>query len=422
LLIAMSGLLLLTGAGAVGAPHVRAWYHYQSGQRALERRAFAEARDHAAVCLVVWPHSPKAHLLAARAARRAGLLDEARQYLDGCPSSPDILEDRQLERFLLQAQRDGLAEVEQLLLEQVQLDHPQSPAILETLTWEWMRRHQLGQARDALEMWRQRQPGEAEVPVRLGWIAERLFHQTEAVDHYRQALALDPSRTAVRQRLGEMLVNLSRGEEAAEQFEFLLRERPDDTAVLLGLARARFKQARLDAAEKLLDDVLTRRPDLAAALGERGRLALVRGQTERAEEWLRRAVAAAPHEGEIIYSLVQCLEKRDKRAEAEEYAARLRRIDEDQGRMRGLMERVLRAPTSAPLRCEIGVIFLRNDFREDGLRWLHTALEQDPNYRPAHKALAESYQQAGQLDLAARHRQAAQTGAKGPLALPAAPP
>jgi Tfp pilus assembly protein PilF len=58
------------------------------------------------------------------------------------------------------------------------------------------------------------------------------------------------------------------------------------------------------------------------------------------------------------------------------------------------------------------MIFLRNGEPQKGLRWLGMALQQDPWHRPAHQALAEYYQETGRLDLAARHRQLAQPGAK----------
>jgi Tfp pilus assembly protein PilF len=177
--------------------------------------------------------------------------------------------------------------------------------------------------------------------------------------------------------------------------------------MLLGLARCRFNQSRLEEAEGLLDDLLARQPDMPAALGERGRLALAQRQPERAESWLRLAATALPHDREIIYNLVRCLERLDKHADAEEHSARLRRIDEDLARMGGLIQQVLKTPNSASLRHDIGVLFLRNGFLEDGVNWLRTALEQDPSYRPAHQALAEHYRRTGKLDAAERHRRAA---------------
>jgi tetratricopeptide (TPR) repeat protein len=383
------GLLLSATAVYVSGPYLRAGYHYQAGQKALERRAFIEAQKHAAVCLEVWPRGARSHLLAARAARRAGLLDEAQQHLDACPPSPDILEERQLERMLLQVQRGGLAEVDQLLRQQVELDHPQSPAILEVLSWEWMRTFQLGEALWATEVWLQRQPREIEALVRHGWICEHLSHKIDALEDYRQALALDPHRDPVRQRLAEILLSLHQDGEAAEQFEYLRRKRPEDSAALLGLVRCRIQQSRLDEAEELLDDLLAHHKEVRAALGERGRLALARGQLEQAEAWLRRAVAALPHDKDIVYNLICCLQRQGKDGEAEAYVARLRQIEEDARRMEKLVQQVLQTPKSAPLRYEIGILFLRNGFEEDGRNWLRTALEQDPTYQPARQALAQ---------------------------------
>lgn len=382
-------LLLLAAAACAGWPYLRAWHHYRAGQNALERRAFAEAREHAAVCLETWPRGVRSRLLAARAARRSGLLDEAQHHLDACPPSADILEERQLERILLSVSRGGFAEMEQLLLEQVELDHPQSPAILEVLTWQWMRTFRLRETLQALEVWRQRQPHEPEALVRHGWVCEHLLRKTDALEDYRQALALDPHRDSVRQRLAEILVSLRQGGEAAEQFEYLARKRPDDPAVLVGLARCRIQQSRLDEAEELLDELLARHADVPLALGERGRLALARGQPDRAEPWLRRAAAARPYDKEIVYNLIPCLEHQGKHAEAETFAVRLRQIEEDARRMDKLVHQVLQTPNSAPLRYEIGVLFLRNGLEEDGLSWLRTALEQDPNHQLTRQALEE---------------------------------
>ncbi len=387
-------LLLLAAAACAGGPYLRAWYHYQAGQNALERRAFTEAREHAAVCLGTWPHGARSRLLAARAARCSGLLDEAQQHLNACPPSADILEECQLERILIRASHGGLDEVAQLLLEQVELDHPQSPAILEVLTWQWMRSFQLQEALRATAVWHQLRPNEPEALWRHGWVCENLSRKTDALEDYRQALALDPYRDPVRLRLAEILISFRQGDEAAEHFEYLARKRPEDSAVLVGLARCRAQQSRLDEAEKLLDDFLDRHADAPAVLGERGRLALARGQLDRAELWLRRAAAALPYEKEIVYSLVQCLERQGKTAEAETYSARLRQLEDDARRMSKLIQQVLQTPKSAPLRYEIGVLFLRNGMEEDGLRWLRTALEQDANYQPARQALEDHKKKA----------------------------
>ena len=51
-------------------------------------------------------------------------------------------------------------------------------------------------------------------------------------------------------------------------------------------------------------------------------------------------------------------------------------------------------------RCETGTLLLRNGREQEGVRWLISALRNDPLYRPAHKALADHYERLGKRDLA----------------------
>jgi len=62
-------------------------------------------------------------------------------------------------------------------------------------------------------------------------------------------------------------------------------------------------------------------------------------------------------------------------------------LDADLARLNAVRNEVLKRPDDAALRCEGGVLFLRNGEREEGLRWLQLALRLDPNYEPARAAL-----------------------------------
>ncbi len=42
---------------------------------------------------------------------------------------------------------------------------------------------------------------------------------------------------------------------------------------------------------------------------------------------------------------------------------------------------------------------------DEGVRWLHSGLREDPTSVPLHQALADYYQQIGNRDRAAHHRQ-----------------
>jgi predicted Zn-dependent protease len=401
LLLAGLGLLGLAGASL---PHLRAWCSLRRARGALLRRDFHGARADLEACLATWPRRADLRLLTARTCRRAGLPDEAEAHLDACRDSPEVEEARVLELALLRAQRGGLPEVEDYLRKQVEQGHPDAVLVLEVLTWEWMRTHRLPEARAYLDVWLGLSPDDPEALVRRGWVAERLFLFSGAVRDYEKALEREPGRDEVRLRLAEILTRTDGGGAGAAHYERLRESRPDDPEVLLGLARCRSQQGKEDEAEGLLDALLARHPGHPQALTERARLALARGQAARAERWLRKAAARAPHDREVVYGLARCLARRGKRAEAAAYRARLARIDEDRRRMHALVGRVLRSPRDAALRCEVGRLFLRNGFHSDGVRWLHGALQIDPECRPAHEALAAHHERQGNPEQAARHR------------------
>src|SRR5262249_6479458 len=77
-------VLVLSVGAAFGGVHAWAWYHLHAGQTALQRYQNEAARAHLKSCLKIWPRSVTAHLLAARAERRAGDWTGAEQHLDEC--------------------------------------------------------------------------------------------------------------------------------------------------------------------------------------------------------------------------------------------------------------------------------------------------------------------------------------------------
>jgi hypothetical protein len=76
--------------------------------------------------------------------------------------------------------------------------------------------------------------------------------------------------------------------------------------------------------------------------------------------------------------------------------------------MEALTRKLQAAPDDADLRCRIGQLFLRYG-EEEGLRWLLLNVQNHPDHRPSHQALAEYYQIAGQMELAEEQRRLAGT-------------
>ena len=65
-------------------------------------------------------------------------------------------------------------------------------------------------------------------------------------------------------------------------------------------------------------------------------------------------------------------------------------------------------PRDPALHCELGRLFLERGNRPAAERWLLSAVQLDPHYRPAHEALAAFYEEQGDAEKAAQHRREAQ--------------
>jgi predicted Zn-dependent protease len=234
-------------------------------------------------------------------------------------------------------------------------------------------------------------------------------------DDFRKVLELDPDRDEARWRLSIALTDLGGYEEALGHLERLARVRPDDPEVLARLARCQSMVGRRAEAQKTLDDALARHPDDPALLRARGQFALAAGRPDEAEGWLRRAAAASPEDYQSQWFLFRALQQAGKDTEAKAQLAVAEDVKDRRERLGELRSRKLaERPLDPALHYEMGVLMLRTGERELGERWLLSALSLDPDYAPAHAALADFYEQAGDPARAAEHR--AQAGGKAPTA------
>jgi tetratricopeptide (TPR) repeat protein len=400
-------LMLLIGlVGWFISVNLRAEYNYRAAEQALQRRDFTTALALLERCLEVRPGSAETHLLAARTARRAGALDDAGRHLKAYEQLKGVPEALELERALVRVQRGETEAFAGYLLGCVEKGHPDSILILEALTTGFMKTYRMNHADHCLQLWLEREPDNVQALVWRAELAERR-QSSEAVDYYRRAVEVDPDHEEARLRLASGLVSLHRLDEAAKHYEFLRERHPDKADVLVGLARCRRELGQPEEAQKLLDRVLATTPGHVAALHERGRVAMEMGQLLEAEEWLRKASAASPNHQEITFTLYQCLQARGKTTEAREVLSRIEKINASLERLGDLTRKIAALPNDPELRYEAGMIFLNSGQDVEGLRWLASALKEDPRHGPTHRALADYYERTGDAARAAQHRRLA---------------
>jgi tetratricopeptide (TPR) repeat protein len=406
---------LLPVAGYVVYRHLWAEVHCRRAEEALARSLrvkglapLDEARGHLACCLRVWPKNGRVNFLMAQAARRAGDLDEAARCLGRAEQAGWIVEAIDLEKTLTGVQHGNLEQAEPVLASFVQRDHPDKLLILEALVQGCRRTYQLPRALIHLDSWLEAQPDSVRALIWRGETRSLLGRIQDALADYRKAVEIDPEEDEARLKAAELFLVLHRPEEALTHFTELLNRHPDQGDALFGLARCRAERGDTAEAVKLLDRLLSLQPEHSGALAERGKISLEAGNPKDAEQWLRRAARLTPFERATLYMLYRCLNVNGHAKEAEEYWARIQRVDEDRKRLDELRAAIVKAPRDASSRCEMGRILLRNGQDKEGVRWLESALRENPGHAAARKALDDHYRSSAEAGTGAGDRKGIQ--------------
>jgi predicted Zn-dependent protease len=385
---ALRGILLVIVLAGL-ACHAWAHVEYRAAGRALTRHDLARAQVHLAHCLCVWFWSADTYLLAARTARRAGDFDQAENYLRTCRELGGSEEALALEYKLLRVQQGELARMQGSLVALVVQGDPRTPLIAEILLPAFLQAYQLNDAMACVQHWLKCEPDRVEAWRYYAKLCEYNHNGEEALRGYRRVVELEPDNDEVRLILAGQLIHEHRAQEALEHFKFLRPRLGEQAQVLGGMACCYRELNHPDEARQLLEEVLNKDPQNALALGERGRLALQFETPAEAENWLRRAVAERPAERELLYSLIQCLQRLGKTKEVADVQAQLKKTEKELDRLDEITRKIARDPHNADLRYEAGQIMLRNGQETEGLRWLGSALHEDPAHAATLQTLAE---------------------------------
>jgi tetratricopeptide (TPR) repeat protein len=390
-----AGILLIPGVLLI-PPQLRARYHLRAARSELEHFHNPQAVRHLQICLQVWPQDADVLLLAARAARCARAYDDAERCLDKYQQARGCDDAYSFEQLLLTAERHVDQVADLCWRNYVEKDHPETSRILDALTRGYFRQYRLVEARACLTRWLETQPESAQALCLEGqYYLDFVFSKNTALASYRRAVEIDPEHEEARLGLAVALLSTSDYAEAAKHLEFVRQRQPENLSVRVGLAECRYDRGDPDGALELVEQVLAQHPHHPPALELRGRLALAAGQFADAEDWLRQAVAGDPSNHNARFSLMQCLHKTHKDAEAQKLDEELKHQEDDLKRFNEIVTRELsQNPRDPALHYTLGTLLLRGGQRQEGLRWLRSALSLDPQYVPARQALDEYYQKA----------------------------
>ena len=357
------------------------------GEQALAAREYERAREILDRYLADRPRDARARLLAARAARETRAYRDAREHLRRCRADGGDAESIDIEESLLDVLGGDERSIP-ALRERSRRDDDLALVVLEVLIQHDLDTYQLGSALDGFTRYLGRRPDDLHALFGRAYVWERFLNFADAVEDYRKAVAAHPDNDRARLKLADTLLIAGTPDEALTHYRWLAERWPERPPVRLGLARCYRRLAQPEKAARLLDGLLIEFPNHGETLWERGELELDRGHPVAAEPLLRKAASQRPFDRRVHYAMYRCLLQLGKDTEAATIDARVKRLDADLARIRALRDEVVDQPNDAALRCEGGLLFLRNGEREEGIRWLQLALRLDPKCEQARAALA----------------------------------
>jgi len=396
-LIALAGWLIQTRAtGPTDLDRGRAGLEGDDAQAA---RAFLERYVEA------HPSDAEAHFRAAQAARQCGDPVAAARHLDRAADLGWDIGAIDLQRALLRTEAGEGQTDEPFLLEHVGENDPDAPEVLPVLVGAYAAQFRWPEAERVTEQWVRVRPASARAWARRGEALERLRRRNEAVTAFREAVRLGPADRPTRLNLVRLLLETRQPtDEVAAHLKALTENNPDDPAVLVQVAIWQAAQGAPAEAAATLDRAIARGTTEAKAFQLRGRIELDGGRPAAAVPHLRRAAELDPSDPQTWYALFQALSRSGQSAEAPAAEARWKQAEADLKRAGELATAIAKSPHDADLRRQMGELFLRNGRDQDGLRWLQSALREQPNHGPTHQALAAYYERTGRPDLANDHR------------------
>ena len=400
-------VLVMVVAAAAVAGGLELWFrhHLAEAREAVARGHNAEAARHLQACQRLRTKHPEMRLLLARVARRSGHFDEAERILDEYWAEHGDDEAVVFERLLLRAARGELEAAGPPLAARIAAGGPAADPAREALVTGYTYRFRWAEAARALDDWLALEPDSTAALLLRGKLDEQQSRLTEALASYRRVVALDPDHDEARLRLTTTLLRQFYGEEALGHLARLQQRLPNNADVAYQWAVALGLQGRTDEARAALDALLRTHPDHAGALAERGRYAALDGDDAAAADYLGRATRLDLGNLAVRHQYVQVLTRLGRAAEAAREQAAIDRLKADLEQINSLIAGPLQTtPNDPAVHHRIALIALHAGQPTEGLRWLQSTLQVDPDYLPAHQTLAGYYQATGNPVLAARHR------------------
>jgi tetratricopeptide (TPR) repeat protein len=397
-------MIVVLPIAVIWTPWLIAQYDLYRGRAELQRFQVDPALNWLKNGQRLDPDNAEAHFLLARVYRRKGEFEDMAQHLEearrlGFPSRRI-----ERERVLAVAQTGRVHEVQPNLEGMLISPDDDGPEICASYVSGYCLSFDFDAASALLDAWSKDYPEQPEPHYRRGHLWYSRNEWRNAVEAYSKCLELDPSRFKARLSLAQCLLKMSESEKAEPHFRRCVKEAPDNLEAWMGWGSCLLTLGQKAEAQTALHHVVEEAPDHFEARRQLGELELQLGHPHEALKWVEPLAEKWPEDTVVANLMAQSLQEIGKVAEAKPYWESVRRGEKLLARLEVLTKEINRHPTDVALRYEIGTLLIRYRSREDGVGWLRSLLQYDPNHVETHRALADYYAKVGDAKMAELHR------------------
>ncbi|MDH5423863.1 MAG: type IV pilus biogenesis/stability protein PilW [Gammaproteobacteria bacterium] len=168
---------------------------------------------------------------------------------------------------------------------------------------EYLARNKLNLAKDKLEKALEQNPDNALAHSTMALLLENVGQHEDVIEHYEEAMSLDPSNSDIKNNYGTYLCNQSRFDEAQKLFKMAINDPyyRTHTVALVNAGQCAMNNSRYDLAERYLRKALRKNPKLAKALYSMALLGIKSKKYLMTRAYIQRYHDVARHSAESLW-------------------------------------------------------------------------------------------------------------------------
>jgi predicted Zn-dependent protease len=320
-------------------------------------------------------------------ARRCQDYDAVRIHLQRASALGFSRELLEREQWLCMAQAGQLREAEPHLAALLRDERGEGAEICEAYVNGYLSTYQPAKASLLLGAWEQDFPDDPMPHLIRGGLHATAQRWVEALASYRQALARDPASSEAAIRMADVLVELRKFEEAIDWYRKGQMEAVQNLQARLGVAHCLDALGKRDEARQSLTALATDYPSSPPVMFALAQFELTARSDVRARELLERAFRLDPYNPAICTALAGILHRAGEVDEAETLSCKARHLVAENTRAGQLLEGIIGQPEDVDIRFELGTMQLERGNHREGVMWLKSVLELQPDHAGAREAL-----------------------------------